>query len=107
MANHYCIVQTDEQGVEHVVDEVPQIWEVYNRLNTDGVDEFGQPIINPDMVSYDEMNDWLNNGCNPDWEIEQAVPGDGQTFGQRVQGTIEGMALNNFYMYSQGMSLNK
>ena len=62
-------------------------------------------IINPDIVTYDEMNAWVNNGCDIDWAIMDVLI-DGQTFGQRIQSDIEGMAQNNYYMYSDGRSLS-
>ena len=101
MANHYEI--RNELG--EVIDEVPQTWEVYNKLNSDGVDENGKPIINPDIVTYDEMNAWVNNGCDYEWEIDSVLI-DGQTFGQRIQGDMEGMAQNNYAMTHDG-SLKK
>ena len=105
MANHYQIVKTKDNGEEYIEDEVSQVWEVYNKLNSDGVDEFGNPIINPDLVTYDEMNAWVNNGCDIDWAIMDVLI-DGQTFGQRIQSDMEGMAQNNYYMYSDGRSLS-
>ena len=114
MANHYQIMKTDENGVEYIEDEVSQTWEVYNKLNSDGVDENGYPIIKPDIVTYDEIDAWLNNGCYTldtqteslaGTEIVTVIP-DGQTFGQRVQGNIEGVAKNNYYMYVDGQSLS-
>ncbi len=101
MANHYEI--RNELG--EVVDEVPQTWEVYNKLNSDGVDENGKPIINPDIVTYDEMNAWVNNGCDYEWAIDSVLI-NGQTFGQRIQGDMEGMAQNNYAMTHDG-SLKK
>ena len=95
MANHYEI----RNDKEEIIDQVPQTWEVYNRLNSSGVDENGMPIIKPDIVTYDEMNAWVNNGCDYEWPIESVLI-DGQTFGQRIQGDMEGMALNNYHMYS-------
>jgi len=101
MANHYEI--RNELG--EIVDEVPQTWEVYNKLNSDGIDEKGNPIINPDIVTYDEMNAWVNNGCDYEWEIDSVLI-NGQTFGQRIQGDMEGMAQNNYAMTHDG-SLKK
>lgn len=101
MANHY----EKRNGVGEIVDEVPQTWEVYNKLNADGVDDNGQPIINPDIVTYDEMNAWVNNGCDYEWEIDSVLI-NGQTFGQRIQGDMEGMAQNNYAMTHDG-SLKK
>ena len=101
MANHYEIRDVNDQ----VIDEVSQTWEVYNKLNSDGVDENGQPIINPDIVTYDEMNAWVNNGCDYEWAIDSVLI-DGQTFGQRIQGDMEGMAQNNYAM-QHGGSLSK
>jgi hypothetical protein len=102
MANHYEIRDINDQ----VIDEVSQTWEVYNKLNSDGVDENGKPIINPDIVTYDEMNAWVNNGCDYEWAID-SVLFDGQTFGQRIQGDMEGMAQNNYAMQHGGQSLGK
>ncbi len=101
-ANHYQI--RNEQGV--VVDEVNQTWEVYNRLNSDGVDANGYPIINPDLVTYDEINAWINNSCDYVWGIDEVLI-DGQTFGQRIQTDLEGMAQNNYYVNSDNRSLGK
>ena len=114
MANHYQLMITDENGEEHIKDEVSQIWEVYNSLNSDGVDENGYPIIKPDIVSYEEIDAWLNNGCYTLDTLDEPIDGmqiivvipNGQTFGQRVQGNMEGIAKNNFYMYVNGQSLN-
>jgi len=102
MANHYEI----RNELDEVVDQVDTTWEVYNKLNSDGVDANGQPIINPDQVTYDEMNAWVNNGCDYEWGIDEAVLLDGQTFGQRIQGDMEGMAQNNYAM-QHGGSLKK
>ncbi len=101
MANHYQIFATDDHGNEYLVEEVPATWLVYNPLNSSGVDENGHPIIKPDEVTLDEMNDWLNNGCLTIdeisvpisyWQIETVLHG-GQTFGRRVQSNIEGVGL--------------
>ena len=94
MANHY--EYRPELGEAQ---KVSQEWEVYNRLNISGVDEDGKPIYVPDIVTYDEMNAWVNNGCDYEWEIEEVLV-DGQTFGQRIQNDIEAMALNNLHMYN-------
>ena len=102
MANHY----EKRNELDEVVDQVDTTWEVYNKLNSDGVDANGQPIINPDQVTYDEMNAWVNNGCDYEWGIDEAVLLDGQTFGQRIQGDMEGMAQNNYAM-QHGGSLKK
>lgn len=102
MANHYEIRDVNDQ----VIDEVSQTWEVYNKLNSDGVDANGQPIINPDIVTYDEMNAWVNNGCDYEWAIDSVLI-DGQTFGQRIQGDMEGMAQNNYAMQHGGNTLSK
>ena len=101
-ANHYEI----RNELNEVVDEVPQTWEVYNKFNSDGVDEFGNPIINPDIVTYDEINAWINNGCDYEWGIESVLIG-GQTFGQRIQSDMEGMAQNNYYMNTENKTLGK
>jgi len=95
-ANHY--EYQDENGV---VDEVGQEWEVYNKYNRD---EEGNLI--PDTVTYDEINAWINNGCDYEWGIDEILA-DGQTFGQRVQGNLEGMALNNYAMKHDSKKLTK
>ena len=94
MANHY--EYRPEKGE---VQKVSQEWEVYNYLNVSGVDEDGKPIYVPDIVTYDEMNAWVNNGCDYEWAIEDVLV-DGQTFGQRIQNDMEAMALNNYHMYN-------
>lgn len=101
-ANHYQIRNENNE----IIDEVSRTWEVYNKLNSDGVDANGQPIINPDIVSYEEINAWINNGCDYDWQIEDVLIG-GQTFGQRIQSDMEGMALNNYKANSDNKSLSK
>lgn len=80
-------------------------WNVENKFLSDA--EY-------DVVSYDEINAWINNGCDYEWGIDEAVTQensygetvlmDGQTFGQRIQGTLEGMAQNNLEM-NKGKSL--
>jgi len=80
-------------------------WNVENKFLSDA--EY-------DVVSYDEINAWINNGCDYEWGIDQAVTEensygetvlmDGQTFGQRIQGNLEGMAQNNLEM-NKGKSL--
>ncbi len=102
MANHYEI----RNEFDEVIDQVDTTWEVYNKYNTDGVDENGNAIINPDIVTYDEMNAWINTGCEYEWGIDNAVLMDGQTFAQRIQGDMEGMAQNNYAM-NHGNSLKK
>lgn len=71
-------------------------WKVYNKFN-------GK---NADIVSLNEIQAWINNGCDYEWGIDDVLI-DGQTFGQRIQGTMEGMAKNNYYMYHNTKSLNK
>ncbi len=100
-ANHYEVRDIND----NIVDQVSTTWEVYNKLNSNGVDEDGKPIIEPDIVSYDEINAWINNGCDYEWSIDSVLI-DGQTFGQRIQGDMEGMAQNNLAM-SQGKTLTK
>ena len=50
------------------------------------------------------MNAWVNNGCDYEWGIADVLV-DGQTFGQRIQGDMEGMALNNYQMVHGNGSL--
>lgn len=76
-------------------------WKVFNKFNTSGVDENGQPVYEYDVVPLEEMEIWLNNGCDEQWLIDDAVLLDGKTMGQMVQQTLEGMAQNNLQM-SQG-----
>ncbi|MBR4693798.1 MAG: hypothetical protein IKP07_03200 [Bacilli bacterium] len=80
-------------------------WEVYNKLNTNGVDENGYPIYDPDIVPLEEIQAWINNGCDFEYEIVDVLI-NGQTFGQRIQGDMEGMAQNNYAM-NHGKTLTK
>ncbi len=89
-ANHYEI----RNEFDEIVEQGKTSWDVYNKFNSNGVDENGQPIIEPDHVSLEEIEAWINNGCDYEWAIESVLI-DGQTFGQRIQGDMEGMALNN------------
>lgn len=82
-ANNYEL--RNENG--EVIDAVPNVWKVYNKFNGD----------EPDQVSLDEIQAWINNGCDYEWGIDEVLI-DGQTFGQRIQGDMEGMALNNYTM---------
>lgn len=83
LANHYEI--RDDEDV--VIDSVKTVWQVYNKFNGD----------EPDQVSLEEIQVWINNGCDYEWGIDEILM-DGQTFGQRIQGDMEGIALNNFTM---------
>jgi len=100
-ANHYEI--RNELG--EIVESGKTSWDVYNKLNSNGVDENGKPIYEADHVSLEEIQAWINNGCDYEWAIDDVLI-DGQTFGQRIQGDMEGMALNNLAM-SQGKTLTK
>ena len=91
-ANHYEI--RDENN--KVIDSAPEQWEVYNKFN--GTD--------PDIVSLDEIQAWINNGCDYEWEIDSVLI-NGQTFGQRIQGDLEGMAQNNYAMTHGSQALTK
>lgn len=73
----------------------PTVWQVYNKFNGE----------EPDQVSLDEIQAWINNGCDYEWGIDEVLIG-GQTFGQRIQGDMEGMAQNNYAMH-KGQSLSK
>jgi len=87
---------------------VDQTWTVYNRNNTDGVDQNGQPILVPDTVSQMEIEMYYNNGCYDSYQ--QAIDenyADGKTFAQITQMKIEAEALNNFEMGHNGKSLGK
>ena len=95
-ANHYEI--RNELG--EIVESGKTVWDVYNKLNSNGVDENGQPIYEADHVSLEEIQAWINNGCDYEWAIDDVLI-DGQTFGQRIQGDMEGMALNNLAMSQQ------
>ncbi len=90
-ANHYEIRDENDK----IVDSVQSVWQVYNKFNGE----------EPDQVSLDEIQAWINNGCDYEWGIDEVLI-DGQTFGQRIQGDMEGMALNNFTM-NKGQSLTK
>ena len=90
-ANHYEV--RDENN--KVIASTQTSWEVYNKFLGD----------EPDHVSLDEIQAWINNGCDYEWGIEDVLI-DGQTFGQRIQGDMEGMALNNYTMNS-GQTLTK
>lgn len=91
-ANHYEI--RDENN--KVVDAVQTQWEVYNKFHS---------TEEPDIVTLEEIEAWINNGCDYEWEIDSVLI-DGQTFGQRIQGNMEGMAQNNYAMNS-GQTLTK
>lgn len=90
-ANHYEIRDENDK----VIDSVQSTWEVYNKFNGD----------EPDHVTLDEIQAWINNGCDYEWGIDSVLI-DGQTFGQRIQGDLEGMAQNNYAM-SSGTKLTK
>ena len=76
--------------------EVPNIsWNVYNKFNSNGVDENGQPIIEPDNVPLIEIHEWVNNGCEEVMSIDSQFLFEGDTFGMRVQGDLENYARNN------------
>ena len=87
---------------------VDATWTVYNRNNTNGVDENGQPILVPDTVSQMEIQEYYNNGCYDSYQqaIDENYP-DGKTFAQITQMKIEALALNNFEMGHNGKSLGK
>lgn len=80
---------------DKVIQSSPTVWQVYNKFNGE----------EPDQVSLDEIQAWINNGCDYEWGIEDVLIG-GQTFGQRIQGDMEGMAQNNYAMHS-GQTLSK
>lgn len=84
-ANHYEVRDENDK----VIASTQTSWEVYNKFLGD----------EPDHVSLDEIQAWINNGCDYEWGIEDVLI-DGQTFGQRIQGDMEGMALNNYSMNS-------
>ena len=90
-ANHYEVRDIND----NVIDSVQSTWEVYNKFNGD----------EPDQVTLDEIQAWINNGCDYEWGIDDVLI-DGQTFGQRIQGDLEGMAQNNYAM-SSGKALTK
>ena len=78
------------------IDAAPSYWEVAKR---------SMPADWRDKVSLDEIIIWINNGCDEQL-IDQVLPG-GQTFGQRIQGDMEGMAQNNYAMNHEGKTLGK
>ena len=78
------------------IDAAPSYWEVAKR---------SMPADWRDKVSLDEIIIWINNGCDEQL-IDQVLPG-GQTFGQRIQGDMEGMAQNNYAMNHEGKALGK
>ncbi|MDE5888528.1 MAG: J domain-containing protein [Bacilli bacterium] len=90
-ANHYEVRDENDK----VIASTQTSWEVYNKFLGD----------EPDHVSLDEIQAWINNGCDYEWGIEDVLI-DGQTFGQRIQGDMEGMAQNNYAM-SGNKSLTK
>ena len=90
-ANHYEVRDINN----NIVDQVQSSWEVYNKFNGD----------EPDVVTLDEIQAWINNGCDYEWGIDDVLI-NGQTFGQRIQGDLEGMAQNNYAM-STGNTLTK
>lgn len=90
-ANHYEVRDIND----NVIDSVQTTWEVYNKFNGD----------EPDHVTLDEIQAWINNGCDYEWGIDDVLI-NGQTFGQRIQGDLEGMAQNNYAM-SSGKTLSK
>lgn len=90
-ANHYEVRDINN----NIVDQVQSSWEVYNKFNGE----------EPDVVTLDEIQAWINNGCDYEWGIDDVLI-DGQTFGQRIQGDLEGMAQNNYAM-SSGNTLTK
>ena len=91
----YTFNQRDENN--NIIDAVPSEYETYNKFNGE----------TPDIVSMDEIQAWINNGCDTEWLIDEAILIDGQTFGQRIQGNMEGMAENNYYMYNNTKRLSK
>ena len=90
-ANHYEVRDIND----NVIDSVQTTWEVYNKFNGD----------EPDHVTLDEIQAGINNGCDYEWGIDDVLI-NGQTFGQRIQGDLEGMAQNNYAM-SAGKTLSK
>ena len=92
-ANHYEIRNEKNE----VVDEVQTEWLVYNKFNSEE---------DPDVVSLEEIEAWINNGCEYEWAIDDVLI-NGQTLGQRIQGDMEGMALNNYTMASNNPTLTK
>lgn len=90
-ANHYEVRDIND----NVIDQVQSTWEVYNKFNGE----------EPDQVTLDEIQAWINNGCDYEWGIDDVLI-NGQTFGQRIQGDLEGMAQNNYAMAS-GNTLTK
>ena len=95
-ANHYEL--RNEKG--EIIESGKTSWEVINKFNSNGIDDNGQPIYEPDVVTLEEIQAWINNGCDYEWAIDDVLIG-GQTFGQRIQGDLEGMALNNLTMSQQ------
>lgn len=92
-ANKYEIRDENDK----VVDSVQTQWEVYNKFNS---------TEEPDIVSLEEIEAWINNGCDYEWAIDSVLI-NGQTFGQRIQGDMEGMAQNNYAMNSENKTLSK
>lgn len=84
-ANHYEIRDENDKVIESVQTQ----WEVNNKYNSE----------NPDIVTLEEIEAWINNGCDYEWAIDDVLI-NGQTFGQRIQGNMEGMAQNNLAMNS-------
>ncbi len=80
----------------NIVESSKTTWEVYNKLNGE----------DPDYVTLDEMQAWINNGCNYEWGIDEVIE-DGQTFGQRIEGDVKGTAQNNYAMNGNNKSLTK
>ena len=78
------------------VEAAPSYWEVSKK---------SMPEDWRDKVSLDEIIIWINNGCEEQL-IDEKFPG-GQTFGQRIQGDMEGMAQNNYAMQHEGKTLGK
>ena len=72
-----------------VIDSAPEQWEVYNKFN--GTD--------PDIVSLDEIQAWINNGCDYEWEIDSVLING--------QSDLEGMAQNNYAMTHGSQALTK
>lgn len=92
-ANHYEIRNEKDE----VIDSVQTEWLVYNKFNS---------LEDPDVVSLEEIEAWINNGCEYEWAIDDVLI-NGQTLGQRIQGDMEGMALNNYTMASENPTLTK
>jgi hypothetical protein len=95
-----------------VVEHGTETWEVYNFLNANGVDADGKPIYEPDVVTLDEIQYWINTTCVNGEALEayQAIDPvlnyNGYTFSQIIQMNIEGLALNN-YEINHGHGLKK